>query len=89
MNGPCAGTGGGALTSSRERSAVRYLTEGLRLAAAPTFLVLALLNGLPDGDAASEVLCITGDHTAPFSDMVAMYLLMSVFHAPPWLKLIA
>jgi hypothetical protein len=27
--------------------------------------------------------------TSPFGGMVPMYLLMSLFHSPPWLKLIA
>jgi hypothetical protein len=28
-------------------------------------------------------------NASPLSGMVPMYLLMSVFHLPPWLKLIA
>jgi hypothetical protein len=57
----------------------------LSLAAAPTFAIMALLtavHGPPD------MLCSTTQDASPFSGMVPMYLLMSAFHAAPWLKLI-
>lgn len=78
MNGLAIGSGG----------ALRRLTEGLSLAAAPSFLAMALLAGLPGDSAAMNVFCITGDHASPFGGMVPMYLLMAVFHLPPWLKLL-
>jgi hypothetical protein len=37
--------------------------------------------------AATEMLC-SAAHVSPLSGMVTMYLLMSAFHAAPWLKLI-
>jgi hypothetical protein len=60
----------------------------LSLAAAPTFAVMALLTGA-SGDGASEMLCSAAQHASPLSGMVPMYLLMSAFHAAPWLKLFA
>lgn len=57
----------------------------LSLAAAPTFAVLALLNGA--GSQPSPI-CTTAADAWPIGDMALMYLLMSVFHAAPWLRLI-
>ncbi|HEY1448299.1 MAG TPA: hypothetical protein VGF33_07155 [Caulobacteraceae bacterium] len=54
----------------------------LRLAAAPTFLFMAVLTGVLDRGPAA-MLC---GAASPISGMVPMYLLMSAFHAPPWLK---
>ena len=62
--------------------AVRWLS----LAAAPTFAIMALLTGVLGGGPA-EMLC-SAAHVSPVSGMVTMYLLMSAFHAAPWLKLI-
>ena len=58
----------------------------LSLAAAPTFAVMALTTGLHDGSM-STMLCASD--ASPFTGMVAMYLLMTAFHLPPWLRLIA
>ena len=55
--------------------------DWLILAAAPTFAVMALLTGF-DGAAGQT-------HSSQLGGMVPMYLLMSAFHAPPWLKLIS
>ncbi len=60
--------------------------EWLCLAATPTFAILALLTGLLGGNPMDR-LCSAGSG-APLSGMVPMYLLMSTFHAAPWLKLI-
>jgi hypothetical protein len=57
----------------------------LRLAAAPTFALMAVLTALP-GSGMPDVLCAAA---SPLSGMVPMYVLMSVFHAPPWLKLLS
>ena len=57
--------------------------DAVRLAAAPTFAAMAALtatSGMPD------VLCASA---SPLGGMVPMYVLMSLFHMPPWLKLIA
>jgi hypothetical protein len=69
-----AGTAGGA-----------GLAKWLGLAASPTFAAMALLTSLGSGP---TVLC-SGTAGFPLGGMVPMYLLMSVFHAAPWLKVIA
>ena len=56
----------------------------LHLAAAPTFALMALVTAMSGGD----VLC-SAMGASPLAGMVPMYLLMSVFHATPWLRLIA
>lgn len=60
----------------------------LGLAAAPTFAAMGLLTAVLGGGEPA-VLCSTTQGASPMSGMVAMYLLMSAFHAGPWLKLIA
>jgi len=61
---------------------------GLSLAAAPTFAIMALLTGVV-GSGAPDMLCAAGHAGSPLNGMVAMYVLMSVFHAAPWLRLIS
>ena len=61
------------------------LAKWLGLAASPTFAAMALLTSLGSGP---MVLC-SGTTGFPLGGMVPMYLLMSVFHAAPWLKVIA
>jgi len=57
--------------------------DGLHLAAAPAFALMALLTAVSgDGD----MLCGVA---SPLGGMVPMYLLMSAFHLPPWLRLMA
>ncbi len=69
----------------RWSAAVRRSSHRLYLAAAPTFAMMALLTAvLDDGSALCSIA-----NASPLSGMVPMYLLMSVFHLPPWLKLIA
>ncbi len=63
------------------------VAKWLALAAAPTFALMTLwtafLSGQPD------TLCMAMQGSSSTSGMTVMYLLMSVFHAAPWLKLIA
>jgi hypothetical protein len=61
------------------------LGNGLCLAAAPTFAVMALLTAVLGGGS-QHMLC--SDMRDALTGMIPMYLLMSVFHAAPWLKLI-
>ena len=70
----------GSLTTAR---AVRWLS----LAAAPTFATMALLTAVLGGGAAGALCSAAG--ITPLGGMTPMYLLMSAFHAAPWLKLIA
>jgi hypothetical protein len=58
----------------------------LALAAAPTFAVMALLTSVFGADA--DMMCQAAHGASPLSGMVPMYVLMSAFHAAPWLKLI-
>jgi|SoiMethySBSTD1v2_1073268.scaffolds.fasta_scaffold2707177_1 hypothetical protein len=62
-------------------------TDWLALAASPTWAIMALATGILGGDA-SGAMCL-GSNASPLTGMLAMYLLMSVFHAAPWLKRIA
>ncbi|GGC86762.1 hypothetical protein [Chelatococcus reniformis] len=62
------------------------VADGLALAASPTFAVMALLTGVLGGGPA-DMLCAAAP-VWPLSGMATMYLLMSFFHAAPWLKLI-
>ena len=62
--------------------------EWLCLAAAPAFAIMALLVGVLGGGA-PEMHCSMMPDAAPLGGMVPMYLLMSAFHAGPWLKLIS
>jgi hypothetical protein len=62
--------------------------DWIRLAAAPAFAIMALLTGIL-GNGQMPMIC-SAAHDAPLlAGMAPMYALMSVFHATPWLKLIA
>ncbi len=55
----------------------------LALAAAPSFAAMAWIT------AASPALCLSDPGPLPLDGMAAMYLLMSLFHLPPWLRLVS
>ncbi len=59
----------------------------LSLGAAPAFALMAILAGLSAD--AMPVTCLGGMEGSFLGGMTWMYVLMSVFHLPPWLKLIA
>jgi hypothetical protein len=59
----------------------------LGLAAAPTFALMALWTGIFSGQ--SDMLCMGVQGSSPMSGMTVIYLLMSAFHAAPWLRLIS
>jgi hypothetical protein len=87
MSQVCSGQvcSGGFDDKALRRSAALRSSNRLYLAAAPTFAIMALLTAvLGDGSAS----CSPAGASA-LSGMLPMYLLMSVFHLPPWLKLIA
>jgi hypothetical protein len=62
------------------------VADWLRLAATPTFALMAVLSGLHPGAAPAPLCAVAGG--APLGGMVPMYLLMSAFHSAPWLKLV-
>ena len=63
------------------------LAGWLGLAAAPTFALMALwtvfFTGQPD------MLCMAMQGSSTVSGMTVMYVLMSAFHAAPWLRFIS
>lgn len=60
--------------------------EWLALAATPGFALMALLTAA-GGDGAAEFLCAAPGGPR-LGGMMPMYVLMSVFHAAPWVKLV-
>jgi hypothetical protein len=60
----------------------------LSFAAAPTFAVMALVAAGQDSGVPG-LLCAAAHGVSPFAGMGLMYGLMSAFHSPPWLRLIA
>jgi hypothetical protein len=62
--------------------------NGICLAAAPTFAIMALITSVLGHDS-HDLFCAAVQGASPLSGMVWMYLLMSAFHSVPWLKLIA
>lgn len=79
-------SGGSDSRAIRRNAATLCLVNGLYLAAAPTFAMMALLTAVLGGG--SDVLCSAAS-ASPLSGMIPMYLLMSAFHLQPWLKLIS
>ncbi len=65
--------------SARPRQA-RGGAGWLTLAASPTFALMAWI-------ATDDAPCSSGSSILSIDGMTAMYLLMSLFHLPPWLKL--
>ena len=69
--------------STRTRQACGT-TGWLTFAASPTF---ALMAWIAVNDAPPMAFCSMGSSFLPLDGMTVMYLLMSLFHLPPWLKL--
>jgi len=63
---------------------VRGAAGWLALAASPTF---ALMAWVAANHASPMALCSVGSGILPADGMTAMYLLMSLFHLSPWLKI--
>jgi hypothetical protein len=77
--------GRGAVRYENGNAAATGSAESLYLAAAPTCAIMALLTAVLGG---GSPLCSIAS-ASPLTGMVPMYLLMSAFHLPPWLKLIS
>jgi hypothetical protein len=80
-----SGCTGDAIRAASERATALPAADWLYLAAAPTFAIMALLTSVLGGGQ-PDILCTAA---SPLSGMTPMYLLMSAFHSPPWLKLIS
>jgi len=65
----------------------RVAAGWLCFAATPTFAVMALLT-IMHGGSMPDMLCPPAQNASPLSGMVPMYLLMSLFHSAPWLRLV-
>jgi hypothetical protein len=78
---------GGAIRAVGGHEARLQPADWLGLAAAPTFAIMAALTGIL-GSSQPDILCSAMAHMSPLGGMAPMYLLMSAFHLPPWLKLI-
>ena len=74
-------------TCARGRRAAPGAAGWLGLAAAPTFAIMALWTSFFSGQ--PDMLCMAMQGSSPISGMTVMYLLMSAFHAAPWLRLIS
>ena len=80
-----AHSAGGAACGNAGAAAAPGLAGWLCLAATPSFAAMALLTGVTGGGP-MDALCAEG-HGSPLIGMAPMYLLMSAFHASPWLQL--
>jgi hypothetical protein len=63
------------------------MAKWLRLAAAPSFAIMALLTVALDSSLPNAV-CLAASHFG-LGGMTPMYLLMAIFHSAPWLNLIS
>jgi len=78
----------GAIGHENGAAATLGAADWLCLAAAPAFVLMALLTGVLGGGPLDR-LCAAAHVASPLCGMVPMYLLMSVVHSAPWLKLIS
>ena len=76
----------GEVAPDDRRVPPRTTLDWLALAASPTFAGMALLTGV-QGE--GSMICSAMPGASPLTGMAAMYLLMSLFHATPWLRLLA
>lgn len=72
--------------AGRRVDAVSGVAGWLGLAAAPTFAGMALFIYLSGGEG---VMTCSAPAMSPSGGMVPMYVLMSIFHATHWLRLLA
>ena len=73
--------------TSDPNARTRSVADGLAFAASPVLVALALLPGVLGGEPATTV--CSSARASPLTGMAAMYLVMGVLHAAPWLKLLS
>jgi uncharacterized membrane protein YeiH len=76
------------LNSESAAAAALGVAKWLRLAATPTFAIMALLTAV-HGGSMPDILCSAARDGSLLTGMVPMYLLMSAFHLAPWLRLLS
>lgn len=81
---PLSGAGSSGVASAG--SAAASLADRLGLAAAPTFALMALASAASGGPGD---ICGAATAAPMLGGMAVMYGLMSLFHAGPWLRLLA
>jgi hypothetical protein len=77
----------GARYDGKTTVATLVIVKWLRLAAAPSFAIMALLTVALDSSL-PNALCLAASHFG-LGGMTPMYLLMTIFHSAPWLNLIS
>jgi hypothetical protein len=65
---------------------VVYVAGRLGFAATPTFALMAWISAV---SSPGMTMCSVASPLVPINDMALMYLLMSLFHLSPWLKLLS
>ena len=84
-SGSCAGD---EPRSGGWRAIARGAADSLHLAAAPAFALMAMLTTMQDSGA-HQMRCMGMADASSWNSMSLMYLLMSAFHAAPWIRLAA
>jgi hypothetical protein len=74
-------------TEGRPAGTALGAAEWMRLAAAPTFAVMAFLTS-PVGGSTPDMICAAAPPGSLLNGMSWMYILMCAFNSAPWLKLI-
>jgi hypothetical protein len=75
------------MASRSDKAVALAAADLLCLAAAPAFAIMALTTAALGGGP-PDLLCAVQD-SSQLGGMVPMYLLMSAFHLPPWLRLLS
>jgi hypothetical protein len=65
---------------------VVYVAGRFGFAATPTFALMAWISAV---SSPGMTMCSVASPSVPINDMALMYLLMSLFHVSPWLKLLS
>ena len=77
-----------AVFENNHGSPISAASSCLRLAAAPIFAIMALFTEI-HGGSMPDMQCPATHDASLLTGMFPMYVIMSIFHFPPWLKLIS